>query len=102
MSRKLWIVLLSVAAVAATSTAWSLRDEYAAARAATGYAAKETCSCVHVSGRALDACLADLPADDMRQVNVSQTDAHVRASILFGAVRSEAAYEDGFGCQLIN
>lgn len=98
MSRKLWIALLSLAAVALTSTAWSLRDEYDAARITTGRVAKETCSCIHVGNRTLDACLADLP--DANHVEVAQTSTQVRASILFGAVSSEAAYEDGFGCQL--
>jgi hypothetical protein len=100
VSRKRWIVVFSIAAVAITSAAWSLRDEYASAQIATASVAKQACSCVHVSGRALEACLADLPPEDTRQVAVSQIDRRVTASVLFGVVHADAAYEDGYGCQL--
>jgi hypothetical protein len=102
VSRKRWIVLLAVAAVAITSAIWSLRDEYDAARVTTAYVAKQTCSCVHVSGRALDACIAELPADRTHQVEVSQDATHMRASILFGVASAQASYEDNYGCRLLD
>jgi hypothetical protein len=55
---------------------------------------------VHVSGRPLAACLTDYSAEDIGQIRVSQDGAQMRASILFGAIRADAAYEEGYGCQL--
>lgn len=104
MSRKHWLILVAVvlAGVAAPALLWSFQDEYTYARIATGYAAKQTCSCVHVSGRALESCLADFPENAGGALSVVQDGATVRASVLFGAVRAEAAYEEGFGCELVD
>lgn len=93
-------MLTCVAAVAISSAALPLRDDYANARIATAYAAKQSCSCVHVGGRALAACVAELP--DADQVRVTQDGAHMRASLLFGAISAEAVYEDGYGCTIAN
>lgn len=95
----MWIAAFAIVAVLAAA-AWSLRDDFAYARIATAYAAKQTCSCLHVSGRPLDACLGDFPPEARSQVRVEANEQHVRASVLFGAVAADASYVDGYGCQL--
>ncbi len=104
MSRKRWIWLgvLGVIVAAVAGAAWSLQDDVAYARIATGYAAKQTCSCLHVAGRALESCLADFPADARGQLNVTPDGERVHASVLFGAVSAEAAFEDGYGCGILD
>lgn len=104
MSRKLWIGagVLALGVLAAGGGAWATRDQAAYARIATGFAAKQTCSCLHVSGRQLSSCLAEFPEDARRQVNVTAEGREVRATVLFGAISAEAIYEDGFGCRLTN
>lgn len=104
MSRKRWIwltVLLAMLGALAVG-GWSMRGQFAYARIATGYAAKQTCSCLHVSGRALDSCVADFPPDARDQISVAQDGDTVRASVLFGAIGATARYEDGFGCRILN
>ena len=100
MSRKRWFLIIgvAVAGVALPGLIWSLQDEYQYVRIATGYAAKQTCSCVNVSGRALDSCLADFPSDAQGLISVSQEGQSVRASVLF--ISAEATYEEGFGCAI--
>ncbi len=104
MSRKrwIWIGALGVAAAALASVAWSLQDDLAYARIATSYAAKQTCSCLHVSGRALESCLADFPEDALDQISVAPEGEHVRASVLFGAISAEAMFEENYGCRLLD
>ena len=103
MSRKrwIWIGVLALVFAALAGTAWSLRDDLAFARIATGYAAKQTCSCLNVSGRAFDSCIADFPDEARGPIKLTQDGGRVRASVLFGAVRSEAVFEDGYGCRLV-
>lgn len=103
MGRKRWMWTggLGIVALALGYGAWSLQDDIAYARIATGYAAKQTCSCVHVSGRALESCLADYP-EDARQISVTQTGETVEASVMLGSIKAEAVYEDGFGCRLVD
>jgi hypothetical protein len=93
------VLLAIIAAVA--FCAWSMRDDVAYANIATGYAAKQTCSCLHVSGRPLESCVSDFPEDARRQITVSAEGDAVRASVLFGAIRSEAVFETGFGCRIV-
>lgn len=102
MSRKRWFMIAGVAlaGVALPGLVWSLQDEYQYARIATGYAAKQTCSCLFVAGRELNACMADFPRDAQGLISVKPEGGIVRASALFGAIGAEAAYEDGFGCTL--
>lgn len=104
MSRKRWIWIGAGAAVLAALGifAWSLQDDLAYARIATGYAAKQTCSCLNVSGRTLDSCLADFPEDARGNIDVKVEDNVVRASVLLGAVGASAGYEEGFGCQILD
>jgi hypothetical protein len=88
--------------LAVGASAWASRGQIAYAQIATGYAAKQTCSCLHVSGRALASCLADFPEDARNNISISQDGEIVRASVLFGAISAEAAFEPGFGCRLID
>lgn len=104
MSRKRWFVIVGVAlaGVALPGLIWSLQDEYQYVRIATGYAAKQTCSCLHVAGRDLDACMADFPRDAQGYISVTPEGSSVRASVLFGAIGAEAVFEEPYGCALKN
>ncbi|GIK47489.1 MAG: hypothetical protein KJZ75_06580 [Hyphomonadaceae bacterium] len=100
--RKRWIVLavLLVIAAALAAGAWSNRGQIAYAQIATGYAAKQTCSCLHVSGRSLESCIADFPDSARNQITVTQDGETVRASVLFGAISAKAVAEGEYGCRL--
>ena len=105
MSRKHWIwagaVVLGLVLLVGGG-AYALRDQIAYARIATGYAAKQTCSCVHVGGRDIESCLGDFPTEAREQISVVRQDQTVRASVLFGAISAQARYEHGFGCVIAN
>lgn len=102
MLRKYW--LWGVAAIAAGIAAlgWLYRDDVAYARIATGYAAKQTCSCLNVSGRPLDSCIAEFPAEAREQISVSVEGNDVRASVLVGLISARATYEPEFGCAIVD
>lgn len=104
MSRKRWIWLsvLLVIVGALGVGAWSMRDQFTYAGIAAGYAAKQTCSCLHVSGRTLDSCMADFPEDSRGMISVREDGDRVHASIMMGAFSSEAVYEEGYGCRVVN
>jgi hypothetical protein len=87
-------------AAALAAGAWSFRDDLAYARIATGYAAKQTCSCRFVSERTLASCVADFPEDARERIELSERAGRIRASVLFGAIKAEAVYEHEFGCRL--
>ena len=103
MTRKrwIWIGALGALALAAGLLAWSFADDLAYAHIATGYAAKQTCSCVHVSGRSFEACIGDFPEGAREQIKVTQEGTRTRASVLSGLVAAEAEFEDGFGCKIV-
>lgn len=104
MSRKRWFVIggVVVAAALVGGGAWAVRDDVAYAHLAVGFAAKQTCSCLHVSGRSLDSCTGDFPEDARRQISISESGSEVRASVLFGAISSAAVYEEEFGCRVLD
>jgi hypothetical protein len=104
LGRKHWIWIGALVALIAVvgATAWGLKDDVAYARIATGYAAKQTCSCVHVSGRALESCTADFPEEAREQLTVTQDANITRASVLFGAISAEARFDDAFGCTILD
>lgn len=104
MSRKRWIWagVLAVGLLAIGAGAWASRGQIAYGKLATGFAAKQTCSCLHISGRPLESCLADFPADARDAVTVTPDGDRVRASVLFGAISAEAVYEEEFGCRIVN
>lgn len=103
MSRKrwIWLVVLIVMLAAVGGGAWASRDQVAYAHIATGYAAKQTCSCLHVSGRTMESCLADYPEDARRSITVTSEGDNVSASVLFGAIRSEATFDGEYGCRIV-
>ena len=102
MSRKrwMWAAGVSLAAIVIASTGWALRGQVAYARIATAYAAKQTCSCLHVSGRTLESCVADFPEDAREAVTVTEDGGRVRASVLFGAIGAEAVADGEYGCRM--
>lgn len=104
MSRKHWllVIVVALAGVIVPGLIWSFQDQHRYARIATGYAAKQTCSCLHVSGRTLESCLGDFPEDARDNITIAQEGAIVRASVLFGAISASASYEEGFGCALLD
>ena len=104
MSRKRWFWIggLIFAAIVLSSVVWSMRDDVAYAQIATGYAAKQTCSCLHISGRPIDSCVAEFPEEARRAITLTEDGDTVRASVLFGAVSATARYEEGYGCALID
>ena len=93
---------IGVAALAVAWIGWSMRDTFAYAQMATSFAAKQTCSCRHISGRTMESCVQDFPEDARRQVNVSETGDRVRASVLLGAIHAEARYDGDYGCVLVD
>lgn len=103
MSRKRWIWIggVALAAIVIASVGWALRGQIAYARIATAYAAKQTCSCLSVSGRPLDSCVADFPEDARDSITVVRDGARVRATVLFGAISAEAEADGEFGCRLV-
>jgi len=103
VSRKRWIWIGAPVAIILilASIGFSMRDQIAYARIATGYAAKQTCSCLNVSGRTLDSCMADFPAEARANISVAVDGDLVRASVLFGAISAEARYAADYGCAMV-
>ena len=103
MSRKYWLIGGAVILVALIAGgAYAAREPYVYARAATAYAAKQTCSCLHVSGRTMDSCMAEFPQDARGQFSVTSTGNTVHAGVLFNAISADAVYEEEYGCRLLN
>ena len=98
--RWIWFGGIGVAALLLAVIGWSQRDTLAYAQMATGFAAKQTCSCRHVSGRTMDSCMNDLPEEARNQINIVETGDRVRASVLLGAISAQARYDNDFGCTL--
>jgi hypothetical protein len=99
--RWIWLIVLVVIVAAIGGGAWASRDQITYAGIATGYAAKQMCSCLYVSGRDLESCLADYPDDARRNITVSVEGDSVRASVLFGAIHSEAVRDGEYGCRIV-
>jgi hypothetical protein len=103
VSRKRWlgVIALFVGLVVVVGGGWAARDQVTYAHIATGYAAKQLCSCLHVSGRTLEACVADYPEDARRNITVAAEGHTVEASVLFGAIQSQAAFDGEYGCRIV-
>lgn len=97
--RKYWLVIaLAAIAVLGVGGYFGLQGPMLYGRIGTTYAAKQTCSCLFVSGRSLAACQADLPRGaDVIQLSVSGR--QVKASA-YGLVHASASFEDGYGCRV--
>ncbi len=102
MSRKrwIWVGVLAASALVIGAGAWASRGQVAYATIATGYAAKQTCSCLHVSERTLNSCIADFPEEARENITITQDGNAVHASVLFGAIGAEAIYEEEYGCRI--
>ena len=103
MSRKYWLIAGAAILVALIAGGvYAGREPYAYARVATAYAAKQACSCLHVSGRTMASCMAEFPQDARGQFSVTSNANRVHASVLFNAISADAVYEDAYGCRLLN
>ena len=103
MSRKYWLMGGAVILVAVIAGgAYAVREPYTYARVATSYAAKQLCSCLHVSGRTMESCMAEFPQDARGQFSVTSTGNTVHASVMFNAISADAVYEEEYGCRLLN
>lgn len=103
MSRKYWLIggaFILVALIA--GGAYAAREPVTYARVATSYAAKQLCSCLHVSGRTMDSCMAEFPQEGRSQFAITSTGNTVHASVMFNAIGAEAVYEESYGCRLVN
>jgi len=70
------------------------------ARAATGYGAKNACSCRFLAGRELGSCSGDF-GPGMEAVFLSEDDEARSVTAYVPMIHSEtAAYREGFGCVL--
>jgi len=103
VSRKYWLIGGAVILVALIGGgAYAARNPVAYAHVATAYAAKQLCSCLHVSGRAMDSCMAEFPQEARGNFTVTSTGNRVHASVLLNAIGADAVYEDEYGCRLTN
>ena len=100
--RWIWIVVLLVLVAGLAGGAWAGRDQVTYARIATGYAAKQTCSCRHVSGRTMDSCVADFPEDARQAITVTENGDRVHASVLFGLISADATLDGDYGCRVVD
>lgn len=96
-----WFGVIGVVFVIALVSALFLKDQMAFARIATAYAAKQTCSCLHVSGRSLQNCRTDYDAKDLARLAIIPSGETVRASVLGGAISATAHHTPGFGCSIV-
>ncbi len=78
---------------------WAAGPSLQAAQLGAGFAARQTCACVHLAERSLDACIADLPRE-LSSVRFVQDGQAVRASLLGGVVGARASFAEGYGCVL--
>ena len=103
MSRKRWIGIgAGIAGLALVAfIGVKLSDLFTYANIAVGYTAQQTCSCLHVSGRGLDSCKADYPADAVRQITFDTAGDRVRVSVAGGMFKAESDYDQTFGCRLV-
>src|SRR5688572_5626381 len=96
----MWVGGVALAAIVLASVAWGVRGQIAYAHIATGYAAKQTCSCLSVSGRTLESCIADFPEDARENITVTQEGERVHASVLFGLISADAVADGEYGCRV--
>ncbi len=103
MSRKYWLTGGAVIVAALIGGgAFAAREPLTYAHVATAYAAKQLCSCLHVSRRTMGSCMAEFPQDARAQFSVTSSGDTVHASVMFNAISADAAYEQDYGCRLLN
>jgi hypothetical protein len=81
-------------------TVYFARDQVALAHIGTGYAAKQTCSCLYVSRRPLPSCLTDFDPATARWFTWHVGERSVTVSALLGFFSSTSVFDDGFGCHV--
>jgi hypothetical protein len=89
------------AAALVAGLAWFGMKQAAFAHIAVGFAAKQTCSCLFVSGRTMQSCMSDFPADSRDLLTIAPAGNRVSASTALGLFSAEATYEDGLGCRIV-
>ena len=94
------VIIVALAIIGALVWQLGAKDQVAFARIATAYGAKMTCSCRFVAGRDMDTCMGDFTAD-MSPVSFTETADSIRTSAAFGLASSEARFEPGLGCTLV-
>lgn len=102
MAIKPWVFAAAATGVAALAgLGWFAARQAAYAEIAVGYAAKQTCSCLYVSGRTVASCMSDFPEEARTMLTIEPEGDRVEVSAVMGAIRSEAVHEDGLGCRLV-
>jgi hypothetical protein len=94
-----WQIVVVCVLLLVAVTVYLGRDQLALARIGSGFAAKQTCSCLHVSGRPLASCMKDFDADAARWLSWQVGDRSVTVSAL-GLFSSTSVFNDGFGCHV--
>jgi hypothetical protein len=98
--RKYWLAIaLAVIVIVGVGGYFGLQEPLLYGRIGTTYAAKQTCSCMFVSGRSLQACEADLPGAAGNMLTLSVSGHQVKASA-YGVVHASATFEEGYGCRV--
>lgn len=101
MKRNHWLILaFALAALAAAAYIWA-REPLSMAHLGTGFAAKQTCSCLHVSNRDLASCKLDYPKDVAALFSWRTEGETVEVTALGGLFSAQAVHEPGFGCRLV-
>jgi hypothetical protein len=92
------IIVLAVIAIGAGGY-FALQGPLLYGRIGVTYAAKQTCSCMFVSGRSLASCQSDLPGGAAGLVRLSVAGRQVRANA-YGLMSASATFEDNYGCRV--
>jgi hypothetical protein len=101
--RAKWFVIGGVGVLAILAIAvFTGRDTYASARIGTAYVAKQTCSCLFIANRSMDACMTDYNADDIKPLTLDVATSSVSVSALGGLVSAKAEFDNGYGCHPVD
>ena len=94
---KKWLAF-AVVAVLACAAIHASRSLLVYGNIAAGYTAQQTCSCLHVSRRSLESCLAEYPPYQIKLIAFDTAGDRVRVAV-FGVFHGESVFEEGYGCQ---
>jgi hypothetical protein len=101
VSRKRWLPFLGLGALAAVGVGlWVGSGPLNYLSMGVNFAAKQTCSCMHIAGRTLESCQTDLPAEGQGLIHLTPGQDDVRASAAFGLVSARAKRDPVNGCVL--
>jgi hypothetical protein len=98
-----WLWAAGVGAIAALGVGGYVlaREPLAYVEMATGFGAKQLCSCLYVSERTSASCMAEFPAEARDQLTFTVSADAVEASALFGVISSRAALTPEGGCTIV-